>query len=227
MTKKKEHVQKHIHLWDIPSRYIPRKSNGKAYARELLRITKSLDFTDRQIQYSAQICGFNIKSINQKSGFIPYPPDVFAKLEEFVYHYENYCYRLYTYREKLLQFVNAVLPVGYQDREVRIRFVLINPIVKQAGILQLLALFKKNASLSKVIEERTQLTHRLYYWKDVDTYLRPMTEIKKDKELLKWYDDWKKEVSSRAILTNKCSKLVSQINNTLAQKIVDYKEATK
>jgi len=216
-------------LWELPKRYFPRNTKAKEYLRDLIRTTSDLGYVNQKIQYDAQVCAFNIKSITQKSGFDPDPPEVFREIKEFVYHYENYCFRLYAYREKLLQFINAILPVGYKDNEVRIRHILINPIVKQAGLLLLLGKFKKDTVLSRVINDRTELTHRLYYGKKFDHYFRPKTEedMEKPEKFRKWCGEWKKGITSRAKRINKCERIISNINNSIAQKVIDYKNSVK
>lgn len=230
LVKHKKSITKknHLHLWDIPKKYFPRNTKSKEYVRDLLLITNSLQYTNRNIQYSAQVSVFNIKSINDLH-FVPKPDDVFREIELFVYHYENYCFRLYAYREKLMQFINAVLPVGYEDKEVRMRHILINPIVKQAGLIPYFEKFKTNAFLSNVIADRAKLTHRLYYNKEFDRYLRPQTkkEIKSDTEFSNWCNEWKKEILLRGQRTNKCTFIIDDINNSLAKKLTDYKINTK
>ncbi len=235
-TKKDRILNKkrdHIHLWDLPKSYFPRNTKSKEYLQDLIRTTSSLDYINQKIQYTAQICAFNIKSITQKSGFNPTPPEVFRELRDFVYHYENYCFRLYVYQEKLLHFINAILPVGYDDKDVRIQHILINPVVKQAGLLPLLGKFKQNSSLSAVIGERTDLTHRLYYGNKFDHYFRPKTEpevendTNKYDKFKKWCSEWKKEITSRATRINMCDRIISIINNSIAQKIIDYKNSLK
>lgn len=225
-SKKREH----IHLWDLPKRYFPRATKSRDYLRDLIRTTSSLDDINRKVQYSAQVCAFNIQSIIQKGGFVPKPQEVFRELSEFVYHYENYCFRLYVYREKLLHFINAVIPIGYEDNDVRIQHILINPIVRQAGLLSLLSKFKQNSALSIMISERTALTHRLLYGIKFDHYFRPIVELDDKKagqleKFEKWCREWKNEITSRAQRTNKCGQIVSAINNTIARKIVDYKDS--
>lgn len=225
-SKKKRALKpkEHVHIWDIPQKYFPRKTKAKEYTQELLRTTRDLHYTNRQVQYSAQICAFNIKTIIH-SDFQNDPTEVFGKIREFAYHYENYCYRVYTYREKILQFVNAILPVGYTDKEVRIQHLLINPIISQAGILVALKKFKKNTPMSTIIGDRTKLTHRLYYEDGFDNYFRPKApEIRNEKNFSRWVKDWGKQIASRAQLANKCTKLTSDINNQLAQKIMVYKD---
>ncbi len=92
MIKKRQKRKpiKHFHIWDIPRKYFPRKTKATNYAEDLMRLTADLWGTNRRLQYSARICEFNIKSINQKFGIQPEPPEVFKEIEEFIYHYENY-----------------------------------------------------------------------------------------------------------------------------------------
>lgn len=218
------------HIQDIPSKYFPRNNNSKKYRDELTRIIKGLVYTDTNVQYSSQICTFNIKSITQKSGFQPEPRDVFSEIEKFVYHYENYCFRAFCFREKLLQFLNGVLPVGYSERDVSIKMMVINPVVKQAKLLLTIEKFKNNKKLLKILEDRNQLTHKLYYGKDFDHYLRPKDKNKKNKDkadFKKWCNNWKKEVIERARLTNNFTQAIFAINHEIAPKVIKYKDSLK
>lgn len=229
ITIKKRKTKKshgHIHLWEIPKKYFPRGTKAKEYYEDLIRTTSSLRYTNKNIQYSSQICAFNIKSILPSSHFIPRREDVFSEIEEFVYHYENYCFRLYMYREKLIHFINSFLPIGYEDKEVRIRHILINPVVKQAGLLNVLKKFKDNTVLSNIIDDRERLTHRLFYGQEFDDYFRPKSplKIKSEEEFKKWSNDWRKEIVARAQRTNKCIWMVDDINNTIAEKLIRYKK---
>lgn len=222
-------AKKHVHIWEIPKRCYPRNTQAKEYGQEVLRLTESLRYTNKNIQYMAQVCAFIIKSINKKSGFVPRRPESFRAIEEFVYHFENFCYRLFTYREKLLQFVNAVLPVGYSEREVNIRNILINPTVKVSKILPLIEKFKKKTPLNRLIKDRNALTHKLYYGAAFDAYFRPQSnpDDMDLKDFKSWCNNWKREILSRATATNKCTLLANEINNEMAQKIITYKKKDK
>jgi hypothetical protein len=82
MTKK--HVC--MHIQDIPKKYFPKNTKAKVCLKEMTRMMNALVYTNKQVQYGAQICTFNIKSIITRSGFIPHPPDVFDAIVDFVYH---------------------------------------------------------------------------------------------------------------------------------------------
>ncbi|MFY9462096.1 MAG: Cthe_2314 family HEPN domain-containing protein [Candidatus Sungiibacteriota bacterium] len=226
MAKKHKKIDRHVHIWEIPKRYFPRNTKAKEYQENLVRITGMLQYTNQRVQYGAQICAFNIKSINQKTGFTPSLPEAFRAVEEFVYHYENYCHRLFAYRENLLQFINSILPVGYTEKQVRIEHILINPIVRRAKLMGLLEKFSKNTVLSKMIKDRHSLTHRLYYGTEFDHFFRPKVEkeIKKPEQFKKWCYDWKKQITERAKQANDSTRATSNINNTIAKRVIDYKE---
>lgn len=100
--KKDSKKQNRKHLWDIPKRFFPRNTKSKEYLSELLRLTNTLVYVNTKIQHSSQVCSFNIKSITNKKCIPPKREDVFREIKEFIYHYENYCFRLYAYREKII-----------------------------------------------------------------------------------------------------------------------------
>ena len=225
--KKKNIENVHIHIQDIPLKFYPRTKENKSkdYGKEIARIMIDLRNTNKKVQYSAQICIFNIKSIMQNSGFIPDPPEVFDVLGDFVYHYENYCYRAFNFREKLLQFLNAILPLGYREKDVRLQHFIINPTIKHTGLLTIIESFDKDQDLKKVVEDRHALTHRLYYGSSFDHYLRPKKQIssKSNKDIKKWFNDWKIEVKTRADMISKFTQTIYNLNHHIAPKIIAYK----
>jgi hypothetical protein len=215
----------HYHVWDLPKAVIPRSKNNKSksYTDDLVRLFQTLSYTNKKLQESSQIAVFHIKSINSKSRqrYTTSPKQVLPVIEDFVYHYENFCYRIYVIREKLLQFINAVLPVGYEDDQVSIRHMIINPIVKDSGIVSEIEKFNKKKALGKIIGDRKRLTHRLYYT-DVDHYLRP--KYQKDQKDY-WFKEWSREISNRANLANLAMSNLVDINHGLSDKIVSYKQS--
>ncbi len=219
-----------LHIQDIPYKYFPKKTKARNYRDELTRMMGDFVYTNEKVQYSTQICSFNIKSIMKKTGYDPRPPEVFREIQNFVYHYENFCFRAFCLREKLLQFINAIIPVGYDERDVRIKHLIINPIIKQTKLLPIIKIFKSNKKLSKIIDDRNKLTHKLYYGKKFDHYLRPKNrptfDSTKDEVLFKkWCSDWKKEIETRAKLTNYFTRAIFKINHELAPKIIKYKNS--
>ncbi|MBU1558007.1 hypothetical protein KKC45_03535 [Patescibacteria group bacterium] len=219
---KKSHDTEY-HYWDMSSKIYPKVKNNKAkiYADELRRISHSLRFNEKLLQYSAQIAIFNIKCATQKSGYISSPQEAFEALEDFVYHYENFCYRVFTIREKLIHFLNEVMLIGFTGYDVKIKNIIIQPLIKETSIIKELEKFSDNKCiLSKVIKDRNALTHRLYYGKDFDHLLRPQTNSPIDS---KWFLSWKRQVSSHAKRATDSQKILEEINHQISKKIINYK----
>lgn len=215
----------HYHIWDLPKDIFPRtkESMAKSYAEDVGRLYQGLSFTNKKVQEASCVAVFHIKAITSKGGYNTSPEEVFPAIEDFVYHYENFCHRTYILREKLLQFINSVLPVGYKDDQVKINHLIINPVIKISGILTEIEKFNKRKALGKIISDRKSLTHRLYY-KDVDHYLRPKTKVvEKDA----WFKEWSKEIVGRSQMANSAMSDLSSINHSLSEKIILYRKAVK
>jgi hypothetical protein len=229
MEKKIKNIKnKRLHIQDIPDIYIPKNSKAKDYRKELVRMMSSLRYTNEKIQYSSQVCAFNVRSISHKSGFIPNKQEVFRQMSEYVYHYENYCFRAYSFREKLLQFINAIFRLNFDERDVKIRFIKINPIVIDAKLVSIVDKFDKKKPLGKIIKDRNSLTHKLYYGYEFDHYLRPISDVYKSEiEFKKWCLSWKREITTRSKYTDDFTNTISDISHELALKIVKYKEKNK
>ncbi|MFA5349122.1 MAG: Cthe_2314 family HEPN domain-containing protein [Candidatus Paceibacterota bacterium] len=218
-----------LYIQEIPAKYFPKNTKSKEYKTELIRMMNNLRYTNEKIQYSAQICIFNITSITRKKGFHPSIAESFRLLEEFVYHYENFCFRIFAFREKILKFINAILPVGFEkDKDVKIQFMMVNPVVKNAGLLPIIQEFAGKKNLKKLIEDRHSLTHMLYYGKEFDHYLRPKNiEPKNEQEFKQWCINWKAEVVNRAKLAQSSMNIISKMNMDLANRVVRYKNSIK
>lgn len=225
-VKSKKNNKKHLHLQEIPVKYFPRNSKGKKYRDELLRMMSNLRYANERVQYSSQICAFNIRSITHKSGFVPSGPEVFRHMAEYVYHYENYCFRAYAFREKLLQFINAIFILNFDERDVKIKFIKINPTVIQAKLIPIIDKFDKKTNLKKIIQDRNSMTHKLYYGESFDHYLRPIIpDTKNEAEFKKWCTGWKREITTRSKHTEEFTSAVADMNHELATKIVKYKDS--
>ena len=159
----------------------------------------NLRYTNEKVQYSAQICSFNIKSISYRSGFVPKPSEVFRQITEFVYHYENYCFRAYAFREKLLKFINVIFELNFDEHDVKMKFMKNSPKVIESRVIQILDKFDNKKNIRKIIEDRNSLTHKLYYGKTFDHFLRPVNNSKKknEAEFKNWLISWAK--SSRRL----------------------------
>ncbi|MCH7883541.1 hypothetical protein IIA95_03970 [Patescibacteria group bacterium] len=223
-TKKTSKI--HVHISDIPRKYFPRTKGNKSkeHLSELLRTMRDLIYTNNCVQYSGQVCSFNVRSIPTSGGFDPQPEEVFRLMQEFVYHYENYCFRIFAFRERLFGFTNEILELGYVERDTTIKNLKIHPVVRQAKLLTILDKFNDQNNLGKIIKDRHSLTHKLYYGKEFDHYLRPTKMgFKNEYEFKKWCSEWKKEITNRSSLTNKTTGIVYKIAHDLASNIIEFK----
>jgi hypothetical protein len=184
----------------------------------------ALGDTNIKIQHSAKIATFNIKSIHQLSIHANLSPqEVFRSVSDFVYHYENYCFRLFALREKIVHFLNVVIPIGYTDKDIKITHLLINPVIKSSGFKSILEKFKENNILGKIITDRNALTHKLYYEKN-DRYFRPQGDGQDDGQVTKkWFKDWEIQIESKAKAINNAELAVNRLCNEIASKLVKYK----
>ena len=230
MAKKKV-ATPHYHIWSLPKRIFPRtKGNqGRKYAQEVRRIYQGLTYTNSKLQASAQVCIFYIKSIGKAKGYAVRPQEVFSEIETFANNYENFCYRIFALREKLIHFINAVVPIGFPDNKVRIEVFLTHPLLKEIGILYLLEKFqtgspKKPNVLGELIENRNSLTHRLYYYNNIDHYMRPMNLDPSKNGIDKaWFRQWVTQIDNHAEQAIKGMDILGDLNHELSKKLVFYK----
>ena len=226
MPKKKPSIP-HVHIQDMPARYFPRTrgNQSKELRTEVRRMLISIRYTNEKIQYTGQLCQFNLRSIPTKSGFAPSHPEVFRLMESFVYHYENYCYRVFAFREKLIMFINEILELEYEGHEINLKNVKRHPYVKDAHITALLEKFNKKQFLGKLIDERNQLTHKLYYGKNFDHYLRPTFIYQTPAEFKKWFSTWKGEVTSRSKRVENATHVITGMAHDVASRVIKYKDS--
>lgn len=216
----------HVHLHEIPNKFIRRGTTANNYRADIIRTIRSLQYTDKNVQYSAQIASFNIQALTRQSGFQPFPQDLYDSVEAFVYHYENYCHRLFTFREKCLQFINAALKIGYVERDATIKNLLINPTVKSLKLDKCISRFdtRSKEALGRIVKDRHALTHKLYYGQSTDHLLRPLApaEIVDDMSFAAWCKTWKEEITSRTNLVTKAEYQVSQVNHELSGAVMKF-----
>lgn len=225
----KSKSRKKLHIQEIPKKYLPKRTKAKEFRNELVRLMSDLRFTNERVQYSAQISSFNIKAIPHKAGFVPKPSEVFRQINGFVYHYENFCYRAYAFREKLLKFLNAIFIIELPDQDVKMNLMKKMPAVKEAGLVTLLEKFQGKQILKKVIEDRNSLTHKLYYGSTFDHYLRPIHDKRNsgEGEFKRWLTSWRTEIINRSKLTDRFTHEIYGMNHELSERIIRYKGLKK
>jgi len=80
--------------------------------------------------------------------------------DEIIYNIENFIYRLYIFREKLCQFLNEVLLLGYTDNQINFDKILKDKKIIRLGLNIPLSRFKSSALLSELIKYRRFYTHQ-------------------------------------------------------------------
>jgi hypothetical protein len=229
MSNEKKIAPHHYHIWDLPTSVFPRKKGNKAkkYSQELVRLYSTLSFTNRKLQESSQIATFHIKSIKLKSGYYTSPKQVFAAVEDFVYHYENFCYRIFSFREKFLHFINEIVPVGFEkEHDVTIKNMMIVLKSVEPKLVTEVEKFSKKSALGQLIIDRNALTHKLYYGNTVDHFLRPIAP-NLDSAEPQWFLTWRKEIETRSRRANKAIVDLTNLNHSTSKKIYDLKTGSK
>jgi hypothetical protein len=216
----------HFHIGDLRPRHWPRKSKAQVYRTDLLSLTNDLRQFELKVQYAAEIAEFDIRSIPSKSRRTTPRETVLRHVREFTYEYENFCHRVYSYREKLVQFINAALPVGFSEKEAKINNLCTNPEVKRAKLNSALESFNESGmTLCKIIAERNSFTHNIYYGKDFNRLLQPRTEnMETEKQFRTWCKRWREEIHSRAQRASDAVMEINDIDRKVAVKIIQLKD---
>ena len=212
MTKK--NVNEISQVWKIPKKYFPRHKGNecKEYVQEIRRSFTSLKYNLRCLQYSSSISLFNITSITSKTLLTPKKRDVFDSVEEFVYHYENFCNRVFSNREKTYQFINSFYNLGIPKKEVGLNKLKI-ALSSKPGLISLLSKFENKSLIIKTIEERNRLTHNLYF-NETNRFLQPTPNESKDFE--KFIKNWASQIKARSKQSLDTYKQLLELNSRIS-----------
>lgn len=91
------------------------------------------------------------------------PDELRIKKFVLVLAFEDLCYRLYAYREKVFQLVNAALQLGHDQTEMQVRGKVLESLRRQghSALLARLAQLDTNPMMRDLLARRNALTHRL------------------------------------------------------------------
>ena len=111
--------------------------------------------------------------------------------------------------------------------DVKMKFMKNSPKVIESRVIQILDKFDNKKNIRKIIEDRNSLTHKLYYGKTFDHFLRPVNNSKKknEAEFKNWLISWRKEVVGRSRITDEFTHIVFDINHELAKRVINYKDS--
>jgi Cthe_2314-like HEPN len=218
----------HLHLSELPGWVVMKGSETQKYRNEVLGAMASLSFTHEQVLKSANRARFLIQEINSGSWLSPDPQETYNAVQDFVYHYENYCLRAYILREKIVLYLNAALQIGFKPKEVNIKLIIMNPATKEAGLMPVLEKFDtaKKSQLGTLIKHRKTLTHHASYG-ITDPYLRPEDDEEDESDFQLWCRKWARNIVSRAKEVDVAQHQLDGINHMLAEKVVKFRESKR
>lgn len=216
--------QNHYHIWDLPKSMFPRTNGNKAkdYAREISNLLASINYTATKVQQSGLIAMFNIKSIFSSTCSASSQSEIYASVQDFMYHYDNFCTRTYSVREKIVQLLNSILEINIPEKNVDLNKLLMIPDIKKTAFGRYLKKFDTIKHLQEIIAERNKLTHR---HRPEDFYLKPQPEPKDPQK--KWFSDWSKEIEIRSKRVYATHITLSDINHMISNEIVKRKSINK
>ena len=214
----------HLHLDELPGWLAKRGSDISECRDEVTSTISSLQYNHDKVLTSANHARFLIREITSNSGLVPEPQEVYDSVQEFVYHYENYCLRVYILREKTLLYMNSALGLGYTPRTVKVDLIKMNPIVKKSGLLSAIDKFDSSKSdpLGKLIKRRRSLTHQISRG-IVDPLFRP-EEGPEDIDFSEWCKKWPRNILTKSKEVDAAQIQTSSLNHLLAEKVIAYRE---
>lgn len=216
--KKTKKLKYRVFELEIPKKYYPRVKGNKTNEyllknREILMKLHDLELDLEMLLGSIK----NRKEIlfSEKRRKIKRPTnlglvsDLKKEISFFSYEYENYCLRVYIYRETIVNFISAFFGI---EKNKKIYYLMDDTLIKELKIDKPLKFFIVKGVLKDIIEYRNKLTHK--------------AEIKKGnegKEIGRIIKDYEEKVK----LVNSSLTRIKKINDDIAKKICVYKECEK
>jgi hypothetical protein len=196
---------------------------ARDYHNELHHLTIDLVDINRRLQESIVLCYQQVNFIEKpKKYFIPHSNPVCFKDAQ--YHIENFNFRITSYRDKLVQFINQALKIGIDEKTRGMFSIVINhQIVKTTHLDTELKKFDKDKDFKETLSDRILMAHRRYYMVEAgyDTLMRPIEKVEDHSKYLKL---WKKQIKINASQTNRIVWKIIKMNDMVMQKINNYLE---
>jgi hypothetical protein len=214
---------KHRHVWDINPKLYPKGNKSSEYASELSKLISTTSWINEKIQLSFNLCSFYISHITKKRGYTPDPDKVFEEIKEFVYQYENFCHRVYSFREKLLKYINNTFDLGIDDKQVNATIISTHKKVIKNKLNKIVNRFNDNRNiLTVLVNDRNISTHRL---NTEDNYLRPSDKSYKKGDTRQfefWCESWVKKIKGKADNAMKGTRELCNVNHQLTDQTLIY-----
>lgn len=196
---------------------------AREYHHEIQHLIIDLSSINIKIQSAAILCDKQIELRAAGRKIHLYDPDWRGYFEDVLYHLENYYFRASAFRDKLAQFVNQALKLGYDESERElIRRMLNNRIYIEARINTELKKFEQEKELKEVLSKRVYMSHRRYYSSDsYNPYFQP--EETPSKENLRGHSKlWRKNIQTEVEKVDVFTAAAIDISNKVMVKINAY-----
>lgn len=196
---------------------------AREYHHEIQHLIIDLSSTNIKIQRAAILCDKQIELRAAGKKIHLYDPDWKNYFEDVLYHLENYYFRASTFRDKLAQFVNQALKLGYDESERElIKRMSNNRIYIESRINTELKKFEQETELREVLSKRVYMSHRRYYSSDsYNPYFQP--EETPSKENVKRHSKlWRKNIQTEVEKVNTFTATAIDISNKVMVKINAY-----
>lgn len=191
------------------------------YHDELWHLTNDLIVTNRRVQESAILCSQQISFIKKKEEHLV-PARRPKCFEDTLYNLENFNFRVTGYRDKLVQFINHALGIGFDEKTTGLlSSVLGNGVVKAAHIDTELKKFDKDKDFRDSLNERILMTHRRYYQAETgySVLMMPKEEATSPEHKLKL---WRQNIQTKVTRANRIVVKVMAMNDRVMLKINHY-----
>jgi hypothetical protein len=219
VNKKQLHQKKRKGFFDFKGNKFTKIA--RIYHHELLHLTSDLISVNRRIQESAGLCHQQINFIKEKKRhLIPSSRPICFK--DALYHLENFSFRITGYRDKLVQFINQALRIGFNEKSMGVLSTIISHgTIRDARLDTELKKFDKDKDFKDALSERILMTHRRYYQIEsgYNTLMMPIKETKNGNEKLKL---WRQNIQAKANRADRIVLKVIDMNDRIMQKINDY-----
>ena len=195
---------------------------ARDYHYELSHLTTDLCRINQRIQESTTLCSQQIDFLNKKDCGHLVSCVGFIHFENALYNIENFAFRITSYRDKMIQFINQALRIGFDEKSRGVLGTIISHgTIRDARLDTELKKFNKDKDFKDVLSERILMTHRRYYKKETgyDILMMPDVKSKDRKAELKL---WKQNIQTKANRANRVILKVMDMNDRVMHKINDY-----
>lgn len=194
---------------------------ARSYHHELLHLTGDLMHINRRIHESTTLCHQQIEFLKKGRGHLVSLNEPLC-FEDTLYHLENFTFRVTGYRDKLVQFINQALRIGFDEKAMGVLSTIISHgTIRDAHLDTELKKFDKDKDFKQILSERILMTHRRYYQIETgyNRLMQPLSDAKNPKEDLK---RWKQNIQTKANRADRIVLRIRDINDRVMDKINEY-----